>query len=389
MAGKVFEVELRSDPLPGRALHDLLNQVRREPGLSQARLLGQPAFILTGFNNIRSFFMDDEQFPGGPTYDFEIKPVVGNTFINMDGLEHNRYKQLAMPAFRSSAVSRFVESDLTGLAHEIVDRFADRGSADLVAEFTSVLPFWAISRKLGLPHGSEERQRRWTQAMLSYPADPQGALAASREVTDFLKPALHERRRNPRDDVLSHLLSATHSGIRFSEEEIYAHVRLLYAVGATTTSDAMSSLFWRLLSEPGLAEWARREPEIRNGIVNEALRCEPPVAILPRIAFSGGRIAGFELPRGAIVLAAIAGANRDPEVFSDPDRFDVSRPEAETMTFGFGAKFCPGSYLARGQLRIALDVVLNRLSGIRLVEKAEPSGAILRSVKQLKAAWDL
>ena len=99
--------------------------------------------------------MDHKRFPGGATYQFEIKPVVGNTFINMDGEEHNRYRQLAMPAFRSRAVNRFVETDLTPLAHEIVSRFVNRGEGDLVTDFADVMPFWAISRKLGLPVGAK------------------------------------------------------------------------------------------------------------------------------------------------------------------------------------------------------------------------------------------
>ena len=383
-----FDIDFRSDPLPGPRLHELLAQARTSSGLAKARLFGLPAFILVRFAHLREFFMDHKRFPGGATYQFEIKPVVGNTFINMDGEEHNRYRQLAMPAFRSRAVNRFVETDLTPLAHEIVSRFVNRGEGDLVTDFADVMPFWAISRKLGLPVGSEEQQRLWAHAMLSHPADPDGALAAAREVTRFLKPALDERRRHPRDDVLSDLLAAEQAGMRFTEEEIYSHVRLLYAVGATTTSDAMSSLFWRLLTEPGLADRARREPAIRRGIVNEALRCEPPVAVLPRIVPDGGELAGVELPPGAIVMAAIAGANRDPDVFPEPDRYNPDRPESEIMSFGFGSKFCPGAYLAQGQLQTALEVVLERLPGLRLVEATEPAGAILRSVEHLKVAWE-
>jgi cytochrome P450 len=385
--GPAFDIDFRTAPLPGAALHAVLAQARAAGGFAHVRMHGRPALLLTRFADLRAFFLDHDTFPGGATYQFEIRPVVGNTFINMDGVEHNRYRQLAMPAFRSAAASRFAETELVPLAHEIIDRFAARGAADLVAELTGVLPFWAISRKLGLPMGSEETQRQWAHAMLSYPVDPDGALAAAQAVTRFLEPALAERRQTPRGDVLSHLLAAEHSGLRLSDEEIVSHVRLLYAVGATTTSDAMSSLLWRLLSEPGVYERARDDATVRPRLVDEVLRLEPPVAVLPRLVTQGGNLGAMTVPAGSVVLAGIAAANRDPAVFDDPDRLDLDRREGEIMTFGFGVKFCPGAYLARAQLGIALAAVLERLPDLRLVEPADPTGGILRSVKRLIVRW--
>jgi cytochrome P450 len=243
----------------------------------------------------------------------------------------------------------------------VLDRLADIDEADLAADFAHVLPFWSISRKLGLPRGSEERQRAWTLAMLSYPADPGGALRASAAVTDFLRPTLAERRAAPADDVISGLLGGAYHGVRMSDEEGASHVRLLYADGATTTSDALSTLLWRVVTEPELLARARVEPEVLPRIVHESLRLEPAVCVLPRIAPDGGEVGGVELPPSSLVLCAIASANRDADVYTDPDRFDPDRAEGEILTFGFGAKYCPGSHLARQQLAAALEVVVHRL----------------------------
>lgn len=381
-------VDLSRDELRGRDFHQMLHRSRKDGPVSRCDLIGVGGYLLTRFEDVRSFLADLESFPAGSTYEMQVEPTVGRTFISMDGDEHDAYRVLAMPAFRSRPSVSFVDEQLVPLAHEVIDGFAPRGEADLVAEFTRVLPFWAISRKLGLPVGTEERQRRWALALLSHPVAPEAASAASAEVTSFLEPIIEERRRAPAGDVLSHLLGAEHEGTRMTDDEIVSHVRLLYAVGATTTSDAMSNLLWALLTCPGLYERARNEVGVRPWIVHELLRWEPPVAVLPRLAPYGGTVAGTEIPAGALVLAAIAGANRDPAVFADPDRFDPDRSEREQITFGSGPKFCPGHHIARKQLEAALDVVLERLPGLRVISAEEPTGGVLRSVKELRAAWD-
>lgn len=269
----------------------------------------------------------------------------------------------------------------------MLDRLADLDEADLAADFAHVLPFWSISRKLGLPRGSEERQRAWTLAMLSYPADPGGALRASAAVTDFLRPTLAERRAAPADDVISGLLGGAYHGVRMSDEEGASHVRLLYADGATTTSDALSTLLWRVVTEPELLARARVEPEVLPRIVHESLRLEPAVCVLPRIAPDGGEVGGVELPPSSLVLCAIASANRDADVYTDPDRFDPDRAEGEILTFGFGAKYCPGSHLARQQLAAALEVVVHRLPDLLPVDVGVPHHAVLRRVDRLRVAW--
>jgi cytochrome P450 len=382
------DLDFMTVALPGAELHAVLREARRAAPVVDVTLWGQPAQLVLRYADLRDFFADHEQFPGGDIYQFHTQPVVGDTFISLNGPEHDQYRQLATPAFRSRATTRFVDSELTPLAHEIVDTFVDRGQADLFDVFVGVLPFWSISRKLGLPVGTEDNQRRWALQMLSYPADPEGALSAADAVTEFLMPALEDRRREPRDDVLSHLLNAEYDGVRLTDFEVVSHVRLLYAVGATTTSDSMSSLFWTLLTHPDLLDRARHDTELRPRIVHELLRWEPPVALLPRVAPRGGEIAGVPIPEGGILLAGIASANRDETVFDDPDRFDPDREQGELLTFGFGNKFCPGSHLARRQLLAALDVVLERLPNLRLVDADPPSGGILRRTEHLEVAWN-
>jgi cytochrome P450 len=380
-------VDFASDALTGADLHQVLAAARDQGPLVEATFYGSPAFLITQFAPLRDYFGAQDDFPGGVIYEFSTKPHIGNTLINVDGPLHNSYRHVAMPFFRSRATARFVDNELTPLAHEVIDRFDDAGGADLATEFAQVLPFWSISRKLGLPRGSEERQRAWALDLLSYPSNPEGALQAAAEITDFLAPVVEERRAEPRDDVISSLLSSEHEGLVFTDEEVYSHVRLLYAVGATTTSDGLSTVLHRLLTEPGLLERSRADHAALNGIVHESLRCEPPVSVLPRLAPNGGRFAGVDLPPGATVLCGIAAANRDASTFDSPDVFDPDRPESEILTFGFGSKFCPGMHMARQQILAALEVLIDRLPGLSVTDASEPTGGVLRRVESIQATW--
>jgi cytochrome P450 len=383
------DVDFGTDALAGDELHRRVAALREATPVARVRFFGASAFLVTRFADVREAFRDDAGIPGGPTYRMSTEPVVGRTFISMDGADHHRYRKLAMPAFQSGAIARFNEHALVDLVHELVDRFVARGEGDLVAELTGVLPYYAITRKLGIPRARDEDMRRWADRMLSYPRDPQGALAAAAEFSRVLAPLLAERRAEPRDDLVSALAHAELDGARLSDEDVLSHVRLLFAVGATTTSHAMGNLLATLLARPELLERARVEPALRAGIVHEILRWEGPLATLPRIATRGATIAGVDVPPGSVLLLGLASANRDPRVFDDPERFDPARSPQEVLTFGFGVKFCPGSHLARRELLTALDAVLDRLPELRLAdpEGAVPEGGVLRRPRALRVRW--
>lgn len=390
VAGSVIDFAL--NPLPGSQLHDVLRSLRSDHGdIAPVTFFGMPAFVILGWDSLREFFAANETFPGGEVYKYQLEKTVGRTFISMDGAEHDVYRRLVTPAFRSRAAIRFVDEELTPLAHELLDGLVADGEADLIAQFTNRLPFWAISRKLGLPEGFEDLQRAWALAILSEPSDPEGARQAAEELSEVIAPVVAERRRAPGSDVISQLVSEEFQGVRLTDEEVHAHVRLLFAVGATTTSDALSNLLWALLHRPELLERIRETPELRPIVVRELLRWEPPVPLLPRMALREGTIGGITIPAMSMILAGIASANRDPERFSQPDEFDIDRPDTDILTFGFGTKFCPGTHMAKQQLLAALDVLLDRLPRLRLAESdsgAVPSGCNLRSVSSLRCEWD-
>ena len=386
-------LEFAANPLPGPLLHSTLAELRSQHGdVAPVRFYGMPAFVILGWDALRGFFAANDEFPGGEVYKYQLERTVGRTFISMDGPDHDVYRRLVTPAFRSRAAIRFVDQELTPLAEELLDGIVGLGEADLIEDFTNRLPFWAISRKLGLPRGFEDRQREWASAILSEPSDPIGARRAADELSEVIAPVVRALRIDPGADVISQLVTGEFQGTRLTDEEVHSHVRLFFAVGATTTADALSNLLWTLVHRPDLLRRIEWEPELRPAVVRELLRWEPPVPLLPRMALHEGTIAGVHIPASSMILAGIASANRDPSRFDRPDEFDVDRPDADVLTFGFGPKFCPGTHMAKQQLLAALDVVLDRLPGLTLAEDdggAQPSGCNLRSVSSLRCRWSV
>lgn len=381
--------DVGSDPAIGSAFHRAMADLRGTAPVIEIQMWGQPAFLLTRYETVRSAFVDNDRIPAGRSYELSTRPVIGSTFINLDGPAHDQQRRLATPAFRSRAVERFDSDRLRRLVHEVVDRFAERSSAELVTELTTVFPYLAISRKLGLPAADEERLRQWAIGLLGYNFNPGAAREAALQFTSFLQPVIEQRRDSPTDDVLSGLLHSSVDGAQFTDEQVISHVRLLFAVGATTTVHAIGNMLSTVLRRPELWARLRDDPDVRPGVVAESLRFEPPLGALPRFVPERVEIDGYDLPAGSFAVLGIAAANHDPALVAQPEVFDPDREHHEIVTFGFGPHFCPGSHLARNEMAAVLDVLAERLPGIRLAsqEGSAPRSAILRAPTALPVTW--
>ena len=379
-----------SDPLPGESFHRACATVREMGPVVEVPFHGGSALFLTRSEDVVGAFRDNERFPAGAHYEIVIEPVQGRTFESMDGDEHNLYRQLAQPAFRSRAIERFDAGGLAAVANEVVDAFIGRGRADLMAEFCAVFPFRVLRRKLGLPPAGDESLRRWSFDLLGFMRDPEAARTARDEFDEHLGPVIGERRRQPTDDVLSAMLHHEVDGRRLDDEEVIAHIRMFFAAGAATTYHALGNLLYVLLTRESVLVAAFDDPQRRPAIIEELLRWEPPLGALPRIATRNAEWQGTGIPAGSLLLFGIAAANRDPTVHDHPDEFDPDRDPVGLISFGSGPHFCPGSHLARRELLTGLDVLLERLPGLRLDDPTgiEPVSTILRAPEAVHAAWD-
>jgi cytochrome P450 len=373
----------------GEELHRLLARLRERGPLARVRFAGERAWIVLRHAELARAFRDGRRFPPGAAYRATTEPVVGRSFISMDGEEHRVYRRLATPAFHSAAVARLEQTGLAELAHELLGELAGRAEVDLVAGFTHRFPIRMISRLLGLPRGDEERFAAWAAGLLAFPFDPELARRSSQEFTAYLLPIVAERRRSPQGDVISELAAAELEGRRLGDEDVLSHVRLLFPTGAETTTSGLGNLLYALLSAP--ERWKRvvETPELRHWAVEETLRWENPVAVVPRVAAPEPiGYCGEEIAAGAPVLFCIAAAHRDPGAFPDPDRFDLDRRPSGLLSFGPGLRTCPGMHLARKEMRVALDALAERFPGMRLLdaEAALPTGAVLRAPERLPVA---
>ncbi len=374
------DIDFAKALLPGKELHDYLRTQREAGAVVETTFAKRPAWLIVGNDELSAAFRDNAAFPAGEQYQRTIEPIQGRTFQSMDGREHHVYRKLATPAFRSRAVEAFDCEGLQPLAHEMIDRFAGNGEADLVKEFTGIFPFLVIARLLGVPRDAEYGLMRWSVGML------QLNKRSARDFTEYMLPALEERRRAPREDVLSALLHSEVEGRRLTDEEVLSHIRLLFSAGAMTTHEAIGNMMYALLTHADALDAVRADDSLLDNTVEELLRWETPVAVLPRMTLTGTQLGGVEIPAGATALFAITAANRDPAAFADPDRFDIHRPPDIKLSFGHGGEHsCPGIHLARRSLRVATAALIERLPELQLLDEtaARPSGCTVRGPKSI------
>jgi cytochrome P450 len=369
--------------------HEELARLRREHPVAYVPFHGGTAYLLTRYEDVERAFLDEATLPAEAAYRLHSEPVMGRTLQCMTGSEHARNRALVFPAFRARLMPDYVAPILAPVAHQLIDRFIDRGHADLVSEFTKQYPFTVITRLLGIPPRNEGDIQRWAIALLTFPWDPDGALAASREFTQYLTPIVAERRVNPGIDLISTLATAVVDGERLSDEEIFSFVRVLFPAGADTTYLGLGSLLYALMTHPEAMARVRADPDSRRLAIEEALRWQPPVSVMPRFAPVDTDQFGPLIPAGSHVLFGVAAANRDPSVFDDPDRFDIDRASKGNLTFGFGMHYCVGAHLARAELAAALDVILERLDDLRLADDAPTRmvGSVLRGPDTLPVTF--
>lgn len=378
--------------LPSQAIaipryHERMRALREHERITPVTFAGKRSWLVTHHADVIELLEDEARFSSRALHEANSFPVMGRNVMGMEGDEHRVHKALVSPPFRRGHVqSRSVDPILRPLCHALIDRFASKREVDLVAEFTKGFPLTVIAKLLGLPIGDEKKFSRWAMALIGYAFVPDESRVAAAQFDRYLAPLLAERRRAPGDDLLSMLAHAEVEGVRLTDELALSFVRVIFAAGTDTTYNAVGSLLHALLTHPETLARVRDDPALLPRAVDELLRWNGPIGVLPRILPDDVEWLGHRMPAGSTILAGLSAANRDPAVFADPDVFDIDRARTGQLGFGFGQHFCLGAHLARAELVVALEVLLERLPALRLVETPRFVGCVIRGPERLRVA---
>jgi cytochrome P450 len=335
-------------------------------------------------------------------YDPLVGHTIGTSMLNLDPPEHQRHRFLLQPAFSPRAMERWEHEIVRPVVRGYLGPLGGRRGADLYDEFAAHVPIHVMAQALGLPPGDDELFVDWAVTMTSFVEPPERRLAASRALGEYIGPLVAERRARPGayDDLLSTLVEAqvpvdagTDDVPRrdpLTDEEVKSFVRLLVVAGASTVYRGFGLLLFALLSHRDQLSAVLADRTLVPQAVEEALRWEQPVASVGRTCTAAHELGGVHIPIGASVVVELGAANHDPSVWADPDRFDIFRPTEPHLTFGLGRHLCLGIHLARMELRVMLDEVLDALPGIRFdpaAPTARVTGLQFRMVTGLPVVW--
>ena len=294
---------------------------------------------------------------------------LSNTLIAKDPPDHRKLRNLVNQAFTPRAVTRLSDR-ITQITQELLDQVRLQGKMDIVSDIAFPLPAKVIAELLGVPSEDWNIFQRWARVGSSDTVNSRQADGRSMQVEmfNYFSALLEERRRTPREDLISSLSTAEVDGERLSQSELVSFCTLLLAAGQETTKNLIANATVCLTDHPDTMERLIHEPALMPTAIEEILRYLPPVWFLFRQTKSDVELAGQHIPANQAVLAWTASANRDPARFPDPDRFDIEREPNRHLAFGHGIHFCVGAPLARLEAKIALPMMLQQLRGLRRVE---------------------
>jgi cytochrome P450 len=362
----IEDVDFAFDDQPN--LHAVLARLRARKPYAVVPFAGVPAVLLLTDELVRAAFRDDAAFPAAPVYAMTTEPVFGKTVLSMSGAEHRTNRAMVSAPLRRNQVQQYLPTVIEPVINELIDRFVQRGKANLVDEFTHRYSLLIISRLLGIPVDDEAKVHRWAQAMIHYAFDPDWATRSSREFTEYVAPLLAERRRQPSGDMISMLMAATtEDGQTLADEDIYPFLRMLFPLGTDTTMLALGNILSALLNHREQLDLLRSDLErYVQPAVWEGLRWEPAVGMLPRARPEAVTWHGIEIPASTPMIFAINAAHRDPAVYGRPDEFAITRNVMPTVSFGQGPHSCIGNWLANTELVAALRLLMRRLPDLAL-----------------------
>lgn len=376
--------ELEGDPYP------LLARLREREPVSwlpalDGWLVTRRDLAMQVMRDARTFTVDDPRFSTGQ--------VVGPSMLTRDGAEHRRHRDPFVVPFRHGAVHARFAHVVADETERLIDELAPAGGAELRRTLAGPLAVTVVTHALGIQDADTAAVLGWYERIVAAvtditagrPLDARGRDAYA-ALSDAIGPALD---REPGASLLAAAAAAGESG-GLERERVVSNAAVLLFGGIETTEAMIANAVWHLLSHPGELARATASPDVLTNAIEESLRLEPAAAMVDRYATADVVIGGAAIARGELVHVSIAAANRDPEAFAAPDRFDVGRANARKhLAFAHGPHACIAMHLARLEAHTAVRRLLARLPDLRLDpdRPTAPRGLVFRKPPELHVLW--
>ncbi|GAA7766929.1 cytochrome [Cupriavidus sp. SHE] len=363
----------------------------------------RPTFTLFRYQDVMTVLRDAANFTSGFIAEGLGAFFDGLILTGMDGEAHRRARALLQPVFMPDVVNRWRESKMEPIVrNEYIGPMAAAGQADLM-DFGLHFPIRLIYSLMGFPDDRPEQIEQYAAWALAILAGPQvdaeraalarkAAMEAAQALYDAVKVEVVQVRKAGAqgEDLISRLIRAEYEGRGLDDHEVTTFVRSLLPAAGETTTRTFGSLMALLLERPALLERVRADRSLVPRAIDEAVRFEPVATFKVRQAAKDVEIGGVRIPMGAMVQCIVSSANRDEEAFENSETFDIDRRPKPSFGFGFGAHMCIGQFIAKVELQVALNAILDLLPNLRL-DPSKPApeivGAQLRGPHSVPVIW--
>lgn len=323
-----------------------------------------------------------------------INRVFSDQMVFRDPPDHTRLRALVTGPFTSRGVDR-IHSRIQGIVDELLDAVEGRGEMELINDFAYHFPAIVIAEMLGVPTADRDLFKKWASDVVEFLSPDAGEKELQQgqdsvlELSAWLQEQIARRRRAPGEDLLSGLVEAEEQGEKLAESEVVGMCISLLTAGHESTTSLIGNGTLSLLQNPGEKQKLQANPSLIASAVEEMLRFESPVQRNWRAPTRDVELGGIRLRKRDSVLTMLGAANRDPEQFTLPDRFDIERQNNKHLGFGYGIHFCLGAPLARVEGQVAINTLLHRFPNLRLSERKPKwqKNMMIRGLKELVVAF--
>ena len=375
---------LRANPYPA------YRRLREKDPVHRSRMVD--TWVLSRYEDIDAVLRDYRRFSNDDRRASDrrlIRSAEVPSMLRLDPPDHTRLRSLVGKAFTPQATER-LRPRVEAIADSLLDQMGSAARFDVITALAEPLPVIVIAELLGVPPEDRDKFSAWSYHIeralepTFTEAEAKNVQQARAELVAYFNGMIELRRKHPSDDLLSNLIVAEDQGARLTRDELISTLILLLVAGNVTTTGLIGNGLLALLQHPDQLQRLRAEPELLESAIEELLRFDSPVHIDSRIAAEDVEIGGKRIRKGQFVLMLLGEANRDPEVYPNPDRLDLGRTGRPHIAFGRGIHHCLGAPLARVEAQAAFQKLLKRYPDLHLDgTPAFGDGVVIRSVKSL------